>query len=197
MAATTGMLLAQGIGALTGAGSSFANAYASRARGHAESALYRQDADFANYQADEALKRGEVETSRLLHDVRRLQAAQKVGFAKAGVKVGVGSAADVVEDSAELGVIDATMIRNNAIREAFGYKTKALGSNLSAKMSRLEGRYGAGSSVMQGIGGLAQAGAYGTAAYNRYRGLSLADRASSLGSQVGASVGSYRMPRYF
>lgn len=161
--ATSLMLLSQGMGAVNSVGQGVGGYLSSSG----ERNLYRQDAAFAEMQAQDAMKRGDYEAMRLLSDARRLAGQQKVGFAASGVKSGVGSAAKTVEDTATLAAMDAAMLKNNAAREAFGYKTKAIDSRLRASLARQQGR----SSLTQGILGAGKAGLYGGALYNNYYGL--------------------------
>ena len=161
--ATSLMLLSQGMGALTSAGEGFGGYLSSGG----ERNLHRQDAAFAEMQAQDAMKRGDYEAMRLLSDARRLVGQQKVGFAASGVKSGVGSPANVIEGTATLAAMDAAMLKNNAAREAFGYKIKAIDSRLRASLARQQGR----SSLTQGILGVGRAGVYGAGLYNNYYGL--------------------------
>lgn len=198
MAGTTSLLLLQGLTGAAGAANAFTNAYAQRARGKAEASLYGADARMADLQAEDAIRRGDVEANRLLYDARRLAAAQRVGYAASGVRVDQGSAADVIGDTATLGALDAAQLKNNAIREAFGYKTKALDSRLSAQLARLQGRYGANASVAQGISGLGVTGLQMKAIQDYYGGLG-AKAAGGAGIPAGLSlaVGGAGVPSSF
>ena len=171
MAGTSALLLLQGVSGAAGVTNSLVNAYASRQRGQAEASLYAADVQMARYQAEDAIARGDYEANKVLADARRLAGQQRVGFAASGVKVDVGSAAQVVEDTATLGAYDAAMMKNNALREAFGYKTKEIGARMAARMAKASGRYGAVMSVAQGISGGLQTGLQMSALNEYYRGL--------------------------
>lgn len=148
-------MLSQGLGGgavLAGAVSQY-GAYAFR--GRAERNLLRADAGMLQYQAEDAIRRGEFESYRVLHMARQLVGKQRTGFAASGVKVDSGSAAQVVEDTATLGALDAAMIQSNAIREAFGIKTRAISNKLSYRTSKIQQRMGQVNSVLQGIAGAA------------------------------------------
>ena len=151
-------MLSQGLGGgavLAGAISQY-GAYAQR--GRAERNLLRADAGMLQYQAEDAIRRGEFESYRVLHMARQMVGKQRVGFAASGVKVDSGSAAKVVEDTATLGALDAAMIESNAIREAFGIKTRAISNRLAYRSSKIQQRMGQVNSVLQGIAGAATIG---------------------------------------
>lgn len=91
------------------------------------------EAKLAALQATDAVQRGSEAAER-----ERIQTETAVGSAKArlaasGVTVGTGSAARVVEQDSTLGALDQQMIRNNAAREAFGYKANAELNQLGAR----------------------------------------------------------------
>ena len=189
MAGTSALLTFQALSGIAGTGNALANAVGSYGKGQAEARLYRSDARMAEYQAEDAIRRGDYEASRVLADARRLAGQQRVGFAASGVKVDSGSAAQVVEDTATLGALDATMMKNNALREAFGYKTKAIDSRMAARLSRLTGNLQAGASVAAGIAGGIDTGLKLNALSNYYSGLSGVGAGAGYSQGVGAGVG--------
>jgi hypothetical protein len=65
--------------------------------------------------------------------------AQRAGIAAGNIDVGYGSAVDVQADAAHLGELDALTIRNNAQREAWGFKVEAIDTRQRAKITRKEG----------------------------------------------------------
>jgi hypothetical protein len=151
-------MLSQGLGGgavLAGAVSQY-GAYAQR--GRAERNLLRADAGMLEYQAEDAIRRGQFESYRVLHMARQMVGKQRVAYAASGVKVDRGSAAQVVEDTATLGALDAAMVESNAIREAFGIKTRAISNRLAYRSSKIQQRMGQVNSVLQGIAGAAQLG---------------------------------------
>ena len=83
------------------------------------------NAKVAEMQAVDALARGAEDEERFRMVVKGLIGSQRAGFAGQNVDVGIGSPVDVVADSAYLGELDALTIRNNAAREAWGYRVQA------------------------------------------------------------------------
>ncbi len=140
-----------------------AGAQQSKAAGEASVAANEANAGFATRNANEALKTGAFESDR-----QRLQTAaaigtQRAGFAANGVDVNSGSAANVQDDTAALGELDALTISNNAAKEAWGYQTQAQQSLLAAKNAKKSAQ----SSM---FGSLLSAGAQGARAYTSLKG---------------------------
>jgi hypothetical protein len=64
---------------------------------------------------------------------------QRAGQAAGGVDVGYGSTVDVQADAKYLGELDAQTIRQNAQREAWGYKVTAVDYRKQAEVTRMTG----------------------------------------------------------
>ncbi|MCO7513713.1 hypothetical protein NJF44_01335 [Pseudomonas guariconensis] len=122
-----------------------------------------QNAAFADAAASDAIKRGEFEADQSRIDTRAMIGAQRAGFAANGIDVNSGSAADVQDDTAALGEQDALTIKNNAAREAWGYRTQAQQNRMAASNARRSGQAGM-------FGSLLTAGAQGARAYGALRG---------------------------
>lgn len=97
------------------------------------------NAHVADVQAQDAVERGRQEESRFRQGVRLMVGEQRAGFAASGVDVGYGSAVDVQGDAAYLGELDALTIRQNAQREAWGFKVQAAENRMRARVVRQEG----------------------------------------------------------
>lgn len=99
----------------------FGSFRASRAR--AKQARY--NAWIAKMAADQALQRGEERAGmvELASSVR--QGAQVAAYGHAGVDVTSGSPVKTVSTTALVGALDAQIQRNNAYREAWGYRTQS------------------------------------------------------------------------
>ena len=108
--------------------------------GELEGALYDQNAEFAERQADDAIARGHETEGRYRAGVRQVIGTQRAGYAAQGVDVGDGSAAEVQADTAYIGELDALTIRNNAKREAYGFKVDAWNSRNQGELARMSGR---------------------------------------------------------
>lgn len=75
-------------------------------------------------QANDALLRGSVEERRYRREVAQIVGGQKAAFGQRNVAVS-GTALDLLSDTAMVGEEDALTIRNNAAREAWGYRNQA------------------------------------------------------------------------
>jgi len=97
------------------------------------------NAGIADLQAEDATARGYEEEHRFRSMVRGVIGTQRAGFAAGNIDVGFGSALDVQADAAFLGELDALTIRNNAAREAWGYKVEGENLRQQADVTREEG----------------------------------------------------------
>lgn len=132
-------------------------AWASQAMGKYESAIDEQNAKLADLSAKDALERGQVEEQRQRMVTRQTIGATRAAQAAQGVDVATGSAVDVQASEAGLGELDALMIRNNAAREAYGYKVEAINYRQQGKLAAFAGanaaagyRAGSYSSLLEG-----------------------------------------------
>lgn len=119
---------------------------AQKAEGDASEKMYQfqsqideSNARLSEMQAKDSIKRGEREEEDHRKRVRGLIGSQRASFAAQGIELSDGSALDIVEDTASLGAEDALTIRNNAWREAWGYRTQAANLQSSAAFSRVAG----------------------------------------------------------
>jgi hypothetical protein len=103
--------------------------------------LQEFNAKIADLQAKDAVERGAESESRYRTQVRGAIGTARAGFAAQGVDVGFGSPVDVQADEAYLGELDALSIRNNAQREAWGFRMEATDLRKRAEIARKEGVY--------------------------------------------------------
>lgn len=76
-------------------------------------------------QAADAEKRGEVDAKNHMLKVAQLKGSQMTAMAANGLALGEGSPLSLLEDTQFMGEYDAGTIRNNASRDAWGYKVGA------------------------------------------------------------------------
>jgi hypothetical protein len=151
------------------AGGAIKQGQAAKQQANYQSAVDRNNATIAGWQADDATKRGQIEEQRQRLATSRLAGAQRAGMASNGIEIGSGSPLDVLTDTAMLGELDALTIRSNAEREAYGARVQ--GSNLMAQSSltRMAGRNAQQASYISAGGSLLST--VGTAAdrYSTYK----------------------------
>lgn len=117
--------------------------------------------------SDDAIRRGEQEVEGHRSKVRQLVGSQKAGLAASGVDVSSGSAAQIVDQTEKLGELDAITLKNNAWREAYGYKVEA-------KNIRIQGMMGQATAATQArntlvSGGINAVTTLGKSAYDFYK----------------------------
>lgn len=93
--------------------------------GEIERELFGKNADLAEEQAQDAIARGREAEMRQRYRTRTLVGEQNAAFAGQGIVSGEGTAALVKKTDFALGESDALMIRENAAREALGFKRQA------------------------------------------------------------------------
>ncbi len=94
-------------------------------QGEYERELYARNAALAEAQAQDAIARGHEAELRLRRRVRQMIGSQRAALAAQGVEVNADTAADIQRETGFLGELDALTIRNNARREAFGFRVQA------------------------------------------------------------------------
>ena len=148
MGATAAVL---GFAAVMGAGTGF-SASSKKSAGQYNQKVAEQNSQFAEQQAQDALQRGEVDEENHRMRIRQAIGTARASYAAQGVDVNSGSAVDAQGSIAYLGELDAITIRNNAAREAWGYRVNAYNYRAQGRMARYEGNAGATSTVLGGVG---------------------------------------------
>jgi hypothetical protein len=113
-----------------------ASAYGQYQSGKYQEKVAKNNALIQGRMAEDALKRGQIKS----------QQAAKMGAA--GIDMGVGSAADMLADTAMMGELDALTLRSNAQREAWGHDVQASNFLSEGRLSSYKGNYGAASTIL-------------------------------------------------
>ena len=100
-------------------------AKAARQQGDYEASVYSQNADIAEQQAADAIARGREAELRQRTGTKVLVGSQRANLAAQGIDPNVGSSAEIQTETQRLSALDEQTIRNNAAREAWGYRTEA------------------------------------------------------------------------
>lgn len=82
--------------------------------------------------ASDAIDRGKEEERMHRIKIGQLKGQQVNAFAKNGVAIDSGTPLDVLADTAMIGELEALTIRNNAEREAYGYRVQGMNYRASA-----------------------------------------------------------------
>ncbi len=109
--------------------SSAGNAYITAEQGRLQRSVSRFNARMGRMQAEDALERGRFVEGQYRKDVAKTIGAQRSSYAAQNVDVDSGTAEHIQTETAEIGELDALRIRNNAAKEAMGYR---MGAELEA-----------------------------------------------------------------
>jgi hypothetical protein len=131
-------------------GSSAMQADAQRRQGKFQEAMSRINERRATLEAEDAMVRGEKEAGRYQKQVNQVIGQQRSGYAAQGVVVSSGTAAAIQEETAKMGAEDVQTIRNNAFREAMGFKSQAQQYGMSGRMARRAANFSADQTLLAG-----------------------------------------------
>lgn len=113
----------------------------------------------AGYNARQSEIRGNREAGRLRMLGSQSRSAEKLKYIAGGEDASSGSAAAVLSDSAAMTEMDAQTVKNNAAREAWGFRLQKnqTGSNLDTQLGSIRRKqYG---SIASGLGSFASGAA--------------------------------------
>lgn len=129
-------------------------AYAQYQSSSYTAAVANRNAAQAEIFAKDAVARGEQKADQERRKVGYKIGAQRVGLAASNVDVGSGMGLDIIGDTALLGEMDVQIIRQNADREAKGYKNQAANFRMEASAAKSSGLWNTLGTV---VGGAADA----------------------------------------
>jgi len=112
----------------------------------------------SEWQAADAVSRGEVGVDAQNRKTAQVIGTQTAALAGQGTDLS-GSEQDILGDTAAAGKLDALTIRNNAAREAWGYKVQGVNMESNAALSAAKGQtsmLGAGASLLSGASSLGE-----------------------------------------
>lgn len=130
----TASLGLQAVGGVTSAMGAYSQSKGTKAAYEYQAAVNRNNATLAEWQARDAITRGQrsEQTQRL--KTAQLKGSQRARLAANGVAVDEGSALNILNDTDFMGEADALTIRDNAAREAWGHRNQAAGYASDASM---------------------------------------------------------------
>jgi hypothetical protein len=139
-----------GIMAASSLASGISEGEAARAQGDFAAAQGEANAKMAELQASEVEKKGQKDASIFRRKGRGQIGAQKAALAAQGIDIGSGTAAEQIEESGQFLEEDASRIRMNAIKEAYGIKTEAINIRAQGKFDQIAGKARQRSSLLTG-----------------------------------------------
>jgi hypothetical protein len=111
------------------------------------------NARMANYQAEDAIARGDKEA--LSHKImtNKFIGSQRAAMAAQGLDLEADDAAAIQEESKVAGAIDAQTIKNNAWKEAWGYRVQAEDFTQKGQFARITSKLKADNTILtSGLG---------------------------------------------
>lgn len=147
----------------TSAYGSYSDAKAIKAQGAYESQQLEFNSRIAELQAKKTEADGKEQSTQYKTKIKQLIGKQRASMAAQGIEVGSGSALEVQLETKELGALDALTIRNNAFREAMGYRIQSIDYTKQAAITRASSQGKARNTYLSG--GLSAAGSFLKAGY--------------------------------
>lgn len=139
-----------GIQGISSLGNAYSQSVAARSQGEYQKNVQNINKNFAEMNATEAIKRGEKDAQTVRTKVKQTVGAQRAALAAQGIDIDVGSAQDVLQETREAGKLDITTVKNNAFREAWGFKVSALEATMKGEFAELSGNFAARRTLLTG-----------------------------------------------
>ncbi len=149
------MTAAQAISLAATVGSTVLSASSAYQQGQVAKATARNNAQMAEYAAQDAAKRGEEEAAAVQRKGAGLKSAQRVSLASKGLDLAYGTAADLQNQTDFFTQSDVATTRDNARREAWNQRARGQGMLTQGKADALNAMYQAGGSLIGGAGQVA------------------------------------------
>ena len=159
--------------------SSLGQAFTSLSSGGQQADAFRDEAEFQEMQfefnrdmaelnADEVLRQGHEAAIDVRKQAKMIVGSQRAAYAGQGVDVNEGTALRIQEDTYKQSEDAVLTIKNNAQREAFGYKLEAISASIQGAYTRLAATNRANAAILAGQFGFTSGllGAANTAAKN-------------------------------
>lgn len=140
-------MVTSGAAALSGA---YANSQALKTQGEIGKVAGEINTRFAKLGAEDAIARGDKDAVRVRKDAGRLIGRQRAAAAAQGIEVDSGSAAAIEQDTRVMGALDAVTVRNNAWREAMGYRVQAVEATARGQYADIGGRAASRATILSG-----------------------------------------------
>lgn len=128
-----------GIGVFGSLSGGYAQSQSIKANAAYQGTIAKINAELSTMQAEDALKRGENQARDYQTEVNNMLSDQRVAYAAQNVDITFGTPADVQKETRLKGALDVLTIKNNAWREAWGYKVEANNSTYQGKFAAITG----------------------------------------------------------
>ena len=154
-----------GVSAVVGAYGAYSASQANKAQAEYQSDVAQANAKISKYQAEDAITRGGEAAIQKTREAERMRGTQVARLASNGLDISSGTPLAILEDTMYFGQQDATTIRNNAARDAWGHSVQSSASTASSEMlasaARAQnGGLAAGTSLLSTAGQYAAMGGF-------------------------------------
>lgn len=130
-------------------------ASAQRAAGRFNQQVAANNKTIADRRADDALVRGAEAEAAQRRKTQQQLGTQKVAFGAGNISLGSGTPLDVLAGTAIIGELDALTIRNNARREALGFRVQAQNFESAGELAAFEAESKARGTLLTTVGSVA------------------------------------------
>ena len=142
---------AYGAQAISNLGTTFAQSQILEAQGDYSNRMAEINAKAAEFEAQDALKRGDEAANAQRRRTRQLLGEQRVALAGQGISTTSGTALALQEETQAVGETEALTIKNNAWREAWGLKSEAEASRAKGRFARTSSRFQSRNNLLTGV----------------------------------------------
>lgn len=127
-------------------------AYGQYQQGRAAEQVGRNNQIMSEYAAQDAQARGEEEAMAVRRKGDQLRGAQRSRMAASGIDLGVGTAAEIQDQTDFFAEQDIATTRTNAKREAWALRTQGAQALAQGRFAAQQGRLAAFSTILSGAG---------------------------------------------
>jgi hypothetical protein len=109
-----------------------------------------RNAELADFAAVDAEKRGATEAGLARMKTSKVVGQQAAAIGSSGVDIASGTPQAVMDETRAIGELDAQTVRNNAAREAWGYRSQGQDFRDQGKLDQQTSTFGAASTLLGG-----------------------------------------------
>ena len=119
------------------------------------SQVNRNNAKMAEYAADDATRRGELEAQRVQRQTSQMVGQQRAGYAAKGLDIAEGTPGDIIDQTNFFGKADSQTARYNGQMDAWGKKVQAQNFNSAASAASYNGQQAVAGDLLSGASSVA------------------------------------------
>lgn len=151
-------------------GSAYAQGQNAKTQADFTASQYSINKQIAEEQGKEALSAGDIDASKANLQGKQEIAKQRVASAATGADVNSGSALELQSDTGWQARSNAVTLKNNAWRQAWGYKVQAIDYGMQGELAELAGKNQATNSLLTGGMNAISYGVQAGSSYRKYNG---------------------------